>query len=78
MRDAALQSLQLEATNCIVIGDGLSTDMQLGITNDIKTAFVLSGISTIEDLHKANITPSFIGDTILDVVKQTLELYSLK
>ena len=73
MRDAALQSLELEATNCIVIGDGLSTDMQLGITNDIKTAFVLSGISTIEDLHKANITPSFIGHTILDVVKQTLE-----
>ncbi|BDH62810.1 sugar-phosphatase AraL [Lysinibacillus sp. PLM2] len=73
MRDAALQQLQLEATDCVVIGDGLSTDMQLGIINEMKTAFVLSGVATVEDLHKTNITPLFIGNTILDVVKDILE-----
>ena len=46
MLAVALQRLQLPVDRCLMIGDRLETDIQMGIDLGIDTALVLTGITT--------------------------------
>lgn len=48
----------------LMIGDRLETDIVLGKNLGIKTALVLTGISTEEDVNKTGIVPDFILDSL--------------
>ena len=51
------------------VGDRLETDIEIGFYHDFPTAFVLSGISTAEDLAKSDIIPSVVAQSVKDLVE---------
>ena len=54
-----LETNKIERHKCIMIGDGLHTDIIGGINAGIDTCYML-GKNTIEDIKKANIYPKYI------------------
>ena len=51
------------------VGDRLETDIAIGYYHDFPTAFVLSGISTEQDLANSDIKPSVVAQSVKDLVK---------
>jgi arabinose operon protein AraL len=58
--EAALKILQLEPDECVMIGDRLETDIRMGIEAGMKTALVLSGITTEDDLRSSAWKPDYV------------------
>lgn len=58
--EAALKILQLKPDECVMIGDRLETDIRMGIEAGMKTALVLSGITTEEDLRSSVWKPDYV------------------
>jgi phosphoglycolate/pyridoxal phosphate phosphatase family enzyme len=51
MLDAALSGLDVSMTDCLMVGDRLSTDIQMGREAGMQTALVLTGETTLADLR---------------------------
>ena len=45
---------------CLMIGDSLDTDMDLGTQAGMKTVLVLSGVTSRADLKRSAIKPDYI------------------
>ncbi|MDF2039876.1 HAD-IIA family hydrolase [Cytobacillus oceanisediminis] len=58
--ETALEILQLKPDECVMIGDRLETDIRMGIEAGMKTALVLSGITTEEDLRVSPWKPDYV------------------
>ncbi|MBT2678712.1 HAD-IIA family hydrolase [Bacillus sp. ISL-35] len=58
--EAALKILQLKPDECVMIGDRLETDIRMGIEAGMKTALVLSGITTEDDLRSSAWKPDYV------------------
>lgn len=58
--EAALKILQLKPDECVMIGDRLETDIRMGIEAGMKTALVLSGITTKEELNGSVWKPDYV------------------
>ncbi|WP_415813536.1 HAD-IIA family hydrolase [Mesobacillus thioparans] len=58
--EAALKILQLKPEECVMIGDRLETDIRMGIEAGMKTALVLSGITTEDDLRSSAWKPDYV------------------
>ena len=56
---AILARLQLPASECIIIGDRLETDMFMGLEAGMATAVVLTGVTTPEFLAASDIQPDY-------------------
>lgn len=70
MLTAALRQLQLSADQCLMVGDRLETDIQMGISLNIDTALVLTGITTLESLGLSHIEPTYILKSIADFLER--------
>ncbi len=57
---AILDRLELPASECIVIGDRLETDMVMGIEAGMATAVVLTGVTTPDLLAASDIRPDYV------------------
>ena len=57
---AILDRLGLAASECIIIGDRLETDMVMGIEAGMATAVVLTGVTTPELLADSDIQPDYV------------------
>lgn len=66
--EIALKRLGLAASDCLMVGDRLETDMVMGINAGMKTALVLTGVTTRADLEHSNIRPDFVLDSVADLV----------
>ncbi|MUK87378.1 HAD-IIA family hydrolase [Ornithinibacillus sp. L9] len=66
--DAALKILELDSHQCIMIGDRLETDIRMGNEADMKTALVLTGITTMEDLKTSDWEPEFVLSSINEII----------
>jgi arabinose operon protein AraL len=64
---ASLDRLKLSATQCLVVGDSLGSDILMGKQAGIMTALVLTGVTQKEDLHHANIQPDHVLESIAEV-----------
>ena len=62
--DVALERMQLPADRCMMIGDRLETDIQMGQAAGMYTAVVLTGASTRTDAEQLDRPPSFILENI--------------
>lgn len=51
----------------IVIGDSLDTDILGGIRLNIPTVLVLTGVHTLEDVKRFNITPTYFAENLLEI-----------
>lgn len=66
MLKAALSGLDVDPTNCVMVGDRLHTDIGMALNTGMKSCLVLTGDSTIEDARQepADKQPTFILDRI--------------
>lgn len=69
MASAALRQLQLPPEQCVVIGDSLTSDIGLGKLHGMKTALVMTGSATVEDIIASKWKPDVIVDDLLSFVK---------
>lgn len=66
--EAALDALGHPPEHVLVVGDGLDTDIEMGVRAGAWTAFVLSGRGSRADLAAASVDPDFVLDGLADVV----------
>ncbi|HHT36285.1 MAG: HAD-IIA family hydrolase [Candidatus Wallacebacter cryptica] len=68
MLKTALNRLQLPVESCLMIGDRLETDIQMGIDLGIDTALVLTGITNFEMLKASPIKPTYVLQSVADIL----------
>lgn len=68
MANAALSVLGLAPEQCIVVGDSLTSDIGLGSMHGMKTALVLTGNATQQDIDCAEQRPDYISNDLLQLV----------
>ncbi|CAH0117628.1 HAD-IIA family hydrolase [Paenibacillus sp. CECT 9249] len=66
----ALDILQLEAKDCLMVGDRIETDVLMGKQAGMNTALVMTGVTQHEDVASAAVKPDYILDTVFDIVKR--------
>jgi NagD protein len=75
MASAILTLLQLPPDRCIIAGDRLETDVQLGLDAGMAAALTLTGATTLPDAQASPIKPHFIlndlGDLLPEVSPET-------
>jgi HAD superfamily hydrolase (TIGR01450 family) len=57
---AILDRLEMPASECIIVGDRLETDMRMGLEAGMATAVVLTGVTTPELLAASDIQPDYV------------------
>ncbi|MCG6536457.1 MAG: HAD hydrolase-like protein, partial [Syntrophales bacterium LBB04] len=62
-----LEILGLKAEECILIGDRIETDIRMGIESGMKTALVMTGVTTLEILEASPIKPDYVFPSISEV-----------
>lgn len=65
-----LERVGVRAEQCLMVGDRLETDIMLGINSGIKTALVLTGVTTIHQLEDQRIKPDYVFSTLGDLCSQ--------
>ena len=56
----ALDLLKLPPERCMMVGDRLETDIQMGQQSGLMTAVVLTGVSTLEDVTRLPTPPTLV------------------
>jgi len=59
--EAAFSKLQIEREECVMIGDNLDTDILAAQNVGIRSALMLTGVSTLEEVEKSQIKPTWIA-----------------
>ncbi len=67
MIEAALEIMGLKPDDCILIGDRLETDIQMGRDSGMATGIVLTGVTDEKTLKESLIRPDFIFESIADI-----------
>lgn len=65
-----LHRLQVSAARCLMIGDRLETDICFGQKSGMRTALVLTGASTKEDIGRTGIRPDYVLESLEEIVKE--------
>jgi len=60
----ALELLDLPPERCMMVGDRLETDIQMGRQSGMLTAVVLTGVSTREDVARMPSPPTFVINSL--------------
>lgn len=66
----ALSLLRLPPKDCIIFGDRLETDIQMGRDAGIATALVLTGITRREQLEQSGLRPDYVLEDMQEVLGQ--------
>ena len=69
MLDAAVARLGVPGEDCLMVGDRLATDMRMGSDAGIDTALVLTGVTTREDMAGSQVTPTYVLESVAELVK---------
>ncbi|RAV17903.1 HAD-IIA family hydrolase [Paenibacillus contaminans] len=69
----ALQSLGIPSEKCLMVGDRLETDILLGLNSGMRTALVLTGIASADDIGRDTITPDFVIATLGEIYRELWE-----
>ena len=64
----ALDRIELQAGECVIVGD-MDTDMLAGERSGVATVSVRSGAMKEEMLQGLGITPDFVYDSVIDILK---------
>ncbi len=68
--EVALQRLGLTAKDVVMIGDNLETDIRGGVNAGLRTALVLTGISTEQDLEHSDVEPTWVASGYEELAAQ--------
>ena len=66
--EVALQTLGVEARDCVMVGDRIETDIVMGKRLGLATVLVLSGITRADDPRIAELRPDLVVDSIRALV----------
>lgn len=58
--DMALKQLRMGPGEVILVGDNIETDVPAGEKAGVRTALLLTGVSTRDDIRKTGITPTWV------------------
>ena len=67
--ETALARLGLSVAQCLMVGDRLATDIRMGVDTGVRTALVLSGVTTREDLKHSEIQPHYVLENVGELLK---------
>jgi arabinose operon protein AraL len=70
MMDAVLSLLRLPPSRCLIAGDRLETDVQMGINAGMATALILTGVTKAADVENSSIRPDFILNDLGDLLPE--------
>jgi HAD superfamily hydrolase (TIGR01450 family) len=70
MLEAALSGLGVEAADCVMVGDRLTTDIRMALDAGVTAALVLTGDTSPEDLER--LAPADAPDLVLDPIDRLL------
>jgi len=70
MMRCALNRLDMRASDAIIIGDRMDTDIIAGMESGLETVLVLSGVSREEDLARFSFRPDHIRNSIQALVDE--------
>jgi 4-nitrophenyl phosphatase len=69
MAELALERVGVSPSDCLVVGDRMSTDILFGRENGMATALVLTGVASRNDLNAFPYKPDFVLESISDIRK---------
>jgi NagD protein len=70
MTNAILNLLQLPPERCIMIGDRLETDVQMGLNAGMATVLSLTGATSLQEAQASSIKPHFILNDLGDLLSE--------
>lgn len=73
MMRSALNYLGIHSENTIMLGDRMDTDIVSGINSGMETILVLTGVTNITDLDKYPYAPSYIFDSVKEIIPTKLD-----
>lgn len=65
--EAALARLGCDASECLVVGDRLSTDIRMGERSGMTTAVVLTGVTDRRTIEDSDVDPDYVLESFADV-----------
>jgi len=68
-----LQLSGMQADRCLMVGDRLETDILLGKNSGLKTALVLTGVTSINDLALQDIVPDYVLTTLDELCRESAQ-----
>ena len=68
MTNAILNLLQLQPERCIMTGDRLETDVQLGLNAGMAAALTLTGATTLSEAQNSIIKPTYLINDLGDLL----------
>jgi len=77
-RETVVSYLDVPAADCLVVGDRLNTDIQLGAEAGMTTVLVTTGIADRSTVAASSITPDYVIDSLAEleaVIDGTAERY---
>ena len=77
-RETVLDYLAVPAEDCLVVGDRLNTDIQLGATAGMTTVLVTTGIMGRSAVAESEVTPDYVIDSLAElgaIIEGTAERY---
>nr|WP_245273588.1 HAD hydrolase-like protein [Mesorhizobium sp. WSM3224] len=67
MMRSALERLGVGAADTIMVGDRMDTDVVAGLESGLKTALVLTGVSTRADMERFPFRPDHVIERLADL-----------
>jgi arabinose operon protein AraL len=74
MIEVALATLELPAFECLLVGDRMETDIRMGLEAGMRTALVLTGVSTRSDLESTNYKPDIVLNDLWEMSRFTRDV----
>ena len=69
MMEAALALLNVPASDCIVVGDRMDTDMEFAFRNGAESCLLLTGVTSRKDAAQAKEQPTYIFENLGELMK---------
>lgn len=64
---AALDRLQVDPSECLIVGDRLDTDLRMGSDAGMTTVLVLTGVSDREDIVDSDVDPDYVIENLGEI-----------
>ncbi len=74
MMRSALNTIEAHSETTVMIGDRMDTDIVAGIEAGLRSALVLTGVTAREDVGRHPFRPTWVLESIADVVPMVQEL----